>query len=232
MIWKKKVVWKKIRAENFRKNFPAGVEVPESLIILLEYQELRAELVRERNYSGHFWLHDKFYELPPWVPLEIASYFIHFGFDADGSVYSFWLYKDFHIEKAPIVFTGCTWAGNTILANSLKEFLELLSLGVDELGYAVHYPQKWLSGISHSPDTIHFRNWLETTIGISMPSDPLKIVSDAKDSHPDFGKWIEERTGISPEKLRKLRWEEDSNKKAAPRRGRRNWWNKLWTKKK
>jgi len=194
-----------MEVENFKKNFPAGVEVPRSLIALLEYQEERAVKIKTDAYSGGFCLYDKFWALPPSVPPEIDPFFIHFGKDADGSVYSFWMYKDFPIEKAPIVFTGWSWIGNTILANSSDEFLSLLSLGIEELGYAVNFPPDWATQISYDPETELFRNWLQENLGISMPSDPLKIVSDAKNSHPDFGKWIEEKTGIPPQKMKKPR---------------------------
>jgi len=199
------MIWKKMEVVDFKKNFPTGIEVPQSLIALLEYQETRAIKTKARKYSGHFYLYDKFWTLPPIVPPEIDSYFFHFGFDADGSVYSFWMYKCFPIEKTPIVFTGWSWIGNTLLANSLDEFLSLLSLGIEELGYAVNFPPDWVTQISYDPETLLFRNWLHENLGVSMPSDPLKIVKGAKNSHPDFDKWFEERVGFPPQKMKKPR---------------------------
>jgi len=136
----------------------------------------------------------------------VFSKLIPFASEKDGSEYSFWMYKKFPIKKCPIVFTGATWWGNTILANSLYEFLSLLSLGVDRLGYAVHYPPDWLDHISDDIETRKFRDWLYSNFKIDVPSNPLEIVENAQKSNPDFGKWIEKVSGLPPEKSKKPPW--------------------------
>jgi hypothetical protein len=195
-----------MKIKDFKKNFPPGVDVPKSLLQLFKYQKMNAWRLKSGEYSGHFFLYDKYWTYQYAEP-EIIPYFIPFGKDADGSTYAFWLYKDFPIESAPVIFLGTDYSGDTILANLLEDFFGLLSLGIDELGYAVHFPPDWLNHISYAPETVRFRKWLQSKLGISMPSDPIAIVDNAKRNHPDFGKWIEEKTGIAPEKMTRPPWD-------------------------
>lgn len=117
------------------------------------------------------------------------------------STYAFWRHSNFSIEKTPIAFLGFNWAGNTILTNTLYEFFQLLSLGVDHLGYAVHFSPEWIDYISTSDETLYFRAWLQSELNVLQPKDPIKIIEEAKNNHPDFGKWIESKTGIPLEQL-------------------------------
>ncbi len=181
----------------FIKNFPANVQIPESLIKLFRFQE-----AENKNYSGHFFLYDRFWQQAPLFSPDVQSQLIFFGFDADGSIYSFWRYKDFPLEIAPIVFLASEWAGNIIIANSVEEFLGLLGLGIDELGYAVSQ-QGWETRISNGSETINFRMWLKNELDISIPQEPTKVVEKAINNHPDFNIWLQRKTGLPPEKKQK-----------------------------
>lgn len=188
----------------FRNNFPLNSVIPESLMRLFHYQETNFRGPKQIEYSGLFSLSDEFgeYDTLLYISPKIISYFAPFGGDADGSVYAFWMYDDFPLDKAPIVFIGKNWAGNTILANSFEEFLALLSLGIEELGYVIHFPPDWpKKPARNAAETANFREWLASELGILVPTDPAKIVIDAKESHPDFDRWIEEKTGYPPEEM-------------------------------
>jgi len=176
----------------FVKNFPPGMEIPPALVKLFRYQASG-----KYKYSGHFYLYDRFWQKEWILEQQVRSDFVQFGFDADGSVYALWIYYPFALDSAPVVFLGSEWAGNKILANSIREFLALLSLGIPELGYAVEH-QGWEKEASERPETIDFRKWLARELDIQMPKDPLAIVETARARHPDLNRWLQDRTGLPP----------------------------------
>ncbi len=176
----------------FVKNFPPGMEIPPALIKLFRYQALG-----KYKYSGHFYLYDRFWQNEGILEPQVRSDFVQFGFDADGSVYALWRYQPFDLDKAPVVFLGSEWAGNKILANSINEFLALLSLGIPELGYAVEQAG-WEKQVSERPEVIDFRVWLGRELDIQIPENPLAIVERARASHPDLNDWLQEKTGLPP----------------------------------
>jgi len=98
---------------EFARNFPSGKVIPDAMWKLFRYQEgMRG------TYTGHFRLYDKFNEIP--FPIVLRPYFALFGHDADGSTYSFWLYSNFSLEDAPIVYLDLEGINNAILADSFR----------------------------------------------------------------------------------------------------------------
>ncbi len=177
-----------MRKAQFLKNFPRGVEPPLALLKLLEYQNSVRDF-----YSGHFELTGDGQKetLASFDGDEqAAAQFILFGRDSDGSSYGYWLHGGRALDKAPIVFLGSE-GGGTVLANTLEEFLALLVVGQDELGFNV------LSGFEieepedPSEELLAFRVWLQEELGIKKPRDPNAVVARAKKRHPDLDAWCD-----------------------------------------
>jgi hypothetical protein len=172
---------------EFRANFPAGATVPPLLERLVDFQErLR------RFYSGHF-------ELTDGGPAsavatfdgdkDAAAQFALFGQEIDGSAFGFWLYEGRNLEDAPVVYLGSEGTGWTVLADTLEDFLRLLAIGLDDLGFAAQSlafdePQ------APSESLVAFRKWLKTECGLSQPENPAAVISAAKRNHPDLQEWL------------------------------------------
>ena len=178
-----------LNKDHFLKNFLPSSIIPVELIRLLEYQNS----VSGDDYSGHFYLYDRFWEdtRSYFDDYELQRHFAFFGLDADGSIYAFWKHDEFELPRAPVVFLASDGGFSIVLANSFREFLALLALGVDELGYAVAMKLDWNSKLSADERNIKFRHWLQNELGISVPSNPSMIVAEAQETHPDLEDWIE-----------------------------------------
>jgi hypothetical protein len=168
---------------NFQKNFPADTDPPCLLLRLLEYQNEINDF-----FSGHFEFAAagadsvlSWFDGDP----DAASQFVPFGQDSDGSSYCYWLYGGRKVEEAPIVFLGSEGVNNTVLAENTRDFLYLLAVGYDELGFPFRQ-------IEETDNLLHFRSWLEREFNIVPPEDGDKLIEKAKANHPDLEKWMEE----------------------------------------
>jgi hypothetical protein len=167
----------------FQKNFPADTDIPYPLLRLFDYQNEINDF-----FSGHF----EFAAESPDSVLkwfdgdgEAASQFVPFGQDSDGSSYCYWLYDGRKLEQAPIVFLGSEGVNNTVLADNTQDFLSLLAVGYDELGFPFRQ-------VEETDNLLHFRSWLKREFGIVPPEDGEKLIEQAKANHPDLEKWVEE----------------------------------------
>jgi hypothetical protein len=172
---------------SFIRNFPPTKRIPESLLKLFQYQELTKE-----EFSGSFYLDDTLWEAP--FTDVLRPYFVLFGSDVSGSMYAFWLYSDFQLESAPVVYLEFEAVRNTVLANSLNQFLSLLSLGIAKLGYYIQ-DIDWKDHVISNTANLKFREWIKTEINVEFPLKPKEIINDAKKNHPDLNSWIEEKIG-------------------------------------
>jgi hypothetical protein len=181
----------KMLPQDFQRNFPQGSEAPRFLIRLLEYQNSN----RGHFYSGDFELTGTGAEAAlAWFDNDqsMASQFVIFGQGGDGSLYGYWLYAGQTLDTAPIVFLGSEGMGNTVLAHTLEEFLALLAVGMEKLGYDVSEGWYWEEEIEPGEQVLRFRSWLEEELGIVKPEDWREIVAQAKESHPDLDVRIEQ----------------------------------------
>ena len=194
-----------MQLEDLRRNFPPDVDVPLPLQRLLAYQNRVHDF-----YSGSFELYDQgAMAVLYWFDQDklAANQFAIFGHQKDGSLYGYWLYNDRLSEHAPIVFLGSEGEGNVVLANTFEEFLALLALGEDELGFAVTKPE-YDTGRTIDQQLFEFGEWLVKEFRIEAPSDSNLIVQAAKSAHPDLDQWIaqwadkrygsNEHTNLSP----------------------------------
>jgi hypothetical protein len=171
---------------TFRRNFPPGVAVPDRLRELLKFQN------RSRQwYSGYFVLTDWEYGYAAWFAgdSDAARQFVVFGKGPDGSLYALWLYPGRTVADAPVAFLGSEGTDCGLLAGDLDEFLGLLAVGADALGFAVSWGGKFQPK-SPAPRLEKFRAWLRDSFGIVPPRDPLAVVAGARGRHPDFAAWL------------------------------------------
>ena len=171
---------------TFRRNFPPGVAVPDRLRELLTFQN------RSRDwYAGYFELAEWEYGNAAWFAgdTDAAKQFVVFGHGPDGSLYALWLYPGQTVADAPVVFLGSEGTDCGLLAGDLDEFLGLLAVGADELGFAVSWGGA-LQPETPAPRLDEFRAWLRESFGILPPPDPMAVVVAARSRHPDFGAWL------------------------------------------
>ncbi len=171
--------------EELTAVFPPGTPVP---LILRKLAE-RSEEVRG-NISCDFALTaGGASDVEAWFAghEEAAKQFVIFGADRAHSLYGYWLYEGRSLDQAPIVYLNGEGADNTVLANSLAEFVSLLTLGETAVGLfrAWGESQKPCAGIED------FRAWAEAEFGITQPSNPAEIVERARKTHPDLDAWVE-----------------------------------------
>jgi len=171
--------------EDLQKNFPLGVEIPLFLKKLLDYSNRV-----KRYYSGYFELLDcGANSLYYWFGKDeaAASQFAIFGHGGDGCMYGYWLYDNQTIETAPIIFLGSEGDQNKVLANDFKDFLASLAVGYEDLGYKFDRGE-----IELTEQLIHFRNWLETELGIKPVEDVEVSIEKAMQNHPSLENWLDD----------------------------------------
>lgn len=177
-----------VTEEEFRRNFPVGVSIPSPLGELLRFQNKEREW-----YSGHFELDKWPFGAAHWFggDRKAAEQFIIFGHGPDGSLYGLWVYPGRTVENAPVIFLGSEGTDCGLIAGNLKQFLALLAVGADELGFEI----SWGKVSEQDPPAKRlpeFRQWLRTSFGIAVPKNPLSVVAEARAEHPDFATWLEE----------------------------------------
>jgi hypothetical protein len=170
---------------EFCQNFREKV-VPPMLLTLLDFQESVGDW-----YSGRFQLTDNGPETAVASfdgDETAASDFILFGRSSDGSSYGFWAYDGRSLDNAPIVFLGSEGTGWSVLANSLEDFLSLLAVGEEEMGFSAPFltePESPSAGL------VAFRDWLKEGYGITAPTYPAAIIAHAVREHPDLQAWLQ-----------------------------------------
>src|SRR5262249_28322889 len=152
------------------RNLPPGVSVPDRLCKLLEFEN------RSRQwYTGYFVLTEWEYGNAAWFgDPDAAKQFVVFGKGGDGSLYTLWLYAGRTVADAPVVFCGSEGTDCGLLADNLDEFLGLLAVGADELGFAVSLGEAF-QPVNAAPRLEEFRTWLRDIFGIVPPTDPLAV---------------------------------------------------------
>jgi len=78
--------------------------------------------------------------------------------------------------------------GNTVLADTLDEFLALLALGskLHELG------KGWPDVPESGEETQRYRAWLHDRAGLEVPQDGHAIVARARSTHPDLDAFVDQ----------------------------------------
>lgn len=177
-----------VTEDDFKNNFPTGLEPPRQLLKLLSYQNSITGY-----YSDYFYLHGngKLFADRYFGDKTIADQFVVFGHDSDGCLYAFWRHKQQSLDNTPVVFLDSDGDSSVVLSDTIDGFLALLSLGVEELGHALT-TSTWANKFSNDQNVIQFRKWLHDELGIEVPRKPEQILNEAKQNQPDLIEWIQE----------------------------------------
>ncbi len=177
---------------TFQQNFPPGVAIPDRLLKLLDFENRRpaARGSIMECYSGSFRITEWKYGYDAWFgDQESARQFVVFGENADGSLYALWLYPGRTVADAPVVFLGSEGTDCGLLSTDIDEFLGLLAIGANELGFDVSWGEVREAN-KPAPRLAEFRLWLKQSFGILPSTDPMAVIASARGRHPDFGAWI------------------------------------------
>ena len=169
--------------EQLTKSFP-GDSFPNALRKLAEYGEEAADQIScdfELTGTGDEDLVAGFRGSPK------AKQFWIFGIDGMHSLYGYWIYEGRSIVNAPIVYLNGEGSDNTVLANTLEEFIALLTLGEEAVGLI----DAWGQSKRKCDGIEDFRAWAKTELGIEPPNNPREVVEQARKSHPDLDEWID-----------------------------------------
>jgi hypothetical protein len=175
---------------KIQNNLPEDIQLPESIGLICDYfDELGFPM------SGCFELSDLGRDdLLGWFqkqPQKVDE-FAPFGRGADGSIYALWLEPNRNPNQAPVVMLGSSGTLE-ILAINPAEFITLLCLGYNEIGYDdVSVPG------SDWDDTSRFREWIIDRVDFDLPETGKEIVDKAKNLFPHFKKRVLEYDTAEP----------------------------------
>jgi hypothetical protein len=188
------------------KWFPKEIEFPEALRVLCLWEEHLMPPRRTGFYdfppylrrlfrlpspqpdkwiSGYFRLaEDKYEFVRHWFGSDtVVDRFGAFGTGPDGSQYVIWLQDD---GRCPIVHMGSEGQNNFVLAGDMVDFIRLLAVGYDEIGFA---------DLTRPPGTEYvskpFQEWVTSTFHVLIPQTGIEIAGPARASHQDFQAWID-----------------------------------------
>ena len=177
-----------IDAESLAESFPPGIALPTELQSLCSW-------VKQCGYpiSGYFELREHDDEtIRCWFGSDAAvGQLAQFGAGADGSLYCLWRCPD---GSVPIVHMGSEGQYNFVLASSPVDFLRLLAIGYDEIGFAdLDAPP--IQDEDDPTVNLTFQRWVSDTFNTTIPRAGSEIVAPAQNSHDNFQSWIEPLCG-------------------------------------
>jgi hypothetical protein len=172
-------------ALDIQTGFPPHVVIPKHLLYLCSYAEVYGD-----GFSGGFQLRARQNEsVFAWFQgdAEAAGRLAAFGAAGDGSTYAYWRPNPQSVTRLPVVFLGHDGPESTVLASSTREFLSLLAIGYNELGYDYRDEPP-------PPDQrlLHFREWLDKEFRIKPAPSASAVVESAAAQHPGFWQWLDE----------------------------------------
>ena len=175
--------------KEIAKGIPHEIALPEQLKKLTEWLDQNGYPI-----SGHFELRaDDGETIRYWLGFNnISNRFGVFGAGPDGSLYAFWLDDD---RNQKIVHLGSEGGELYILASNFIDFLRLLAIGYDEIGFAdlSMSVKEWNISLGESEnDGVNqkFIKWVENEFGVTIPQKGIEIV-DVKDK--SFENWINDQ---------------------------------------
>lgn len=175
-------------ADSLSAAFPSTIPFPREICSLYEWTTANGYPI-----SGYFELCDHDDEtLRCWFGTRLAiGDLAQFGVGADGSLYCVWRSPD---GSFPVVHLGSEGDAILVLAPSPLEFLRLLAIGYDEIGFAdlASPPTEEDREENVNPA---FQKWVTETYGVSLPATGAEIVDLDAPKHLAFQQWIHERCG-------------------------------------
>ena len=175
--------------EKIKNGIPQTIHIPPELKQLCDWLD-------DHDYpiSGYFALTaDDGETMKYWLGFnDVSDRFGIFGRGPDGALYALWIDDDGHQK---IVHLGSEGDYLYILAENFVNFLRLLAIGYDELGYAdmTMTAQEWNDEDEDDEEgsiNPSFIEWVETEFGVKVPQKSNEIVNVDDTS---FEEWIEQQ---------------------------------------
>ena len=168
-----------MKVEQLQATFPTSIAIPDALAQLCAWHEFNGYPI-----SGGFELYaDVHNSIELWFGTPaVVDRFGVFGCGPDGSLFAIWRQDD---GRQPIVHMGSEGQNNFVLACNGVDFLRLLAIGYDEIGF---------EDLSQPPTTAPnklFQNWVAQTFAVSIPTIGSEITKAAENTHDNFEAWIE-----------------------------------------
>lgn len=173
------------KIDALQEMFPANVQLPDALVKLCDYSDQTGGRIScDFRLMTDTYIADQIFRDVEGGRRHVAL----FGRDNMLSLYGYWLYDERPLEQVPIVYLHHEGVGTTVLANTLEEFLALLTLGYREVGSVAD----WAAQKRPCDGIGAFRTWLRDELGITRPNDGRALVAQAQQTHPDFNAWLQE----------------------------------------
>ena len=165
--------------ENIKKGIPESINVPVELEKLCEWTEKNGYPI-----SGCFELRaDDGETMKYWLGFNnVSDRFGLFGAGASGEIYAFWI-NDSGNQK--IVHLGSEGNATYILSDNFVDFLRLLAIGYDEIGFA-----DMSKPVDKEEVNENFQNWVEKEFHVKTPKRGNEITDF---SNKELSNWIEKQ---------------------------------------
>ncbi|PUB25904.1 hypothetical protein C8J95_11271 [Elizabethkingia sp. YR214] len=175
--------------KKIAKGIPGRITIPVALEKFCNWTDVNGYPI-----SGYFELRaDDGATMQYWLGFnDVSDRFGIFGAGGDGSLYAFWI-DDENNQK--IVHLGSEGEQLYILAENFIDFLRLLAVGYDEIGFANLNStiEEWNVAIGQEKDAginFRFREWVEKEFQVQIPDKGTNIVDVNNNT---FNDWIREQ---------------------------------------
>ncbi|WP_051941824.1 MULTISPECIES: hypothetical protein [Maribacter] len=175
--------------KNIKEGIPKKITIPVELEKLCEWTEKNGYPI-----SGCFELRaDDGQTMKYWLGFEnISDRFGLFGVGASGDIFAFWIDDN---NKQKIVHLGSEGEAVYVLAENFVDFLRLLAIGYDEIGFAdmTKTVEDWNLEVGNDDKNginIKFIDWVENEFNVKVP----KIGNEIADfNNTEFNDWVEKQ---------------------------------------
>ena len=108
--------------------------------------------------------------------------------DIAQDLYGFWLYPGTTFTSAPIACKSYQPHFASVVADSIEDFLAILSTGVESMRDYLEGKTDWIeTDFTAQPE---FTQWLTTISNIALPVDGPALITKARAKHPVLkGDW-------------------------------------------
>ena len=167
--------------DEYKESFPQNISFPEELCLLCDWVSINGYPI-----SGCFRIrkHDK-NAFISWFGCDIGESFVQFGASGDGGLYCLWKVGDHY----PVIFLDSEGEQNRVLAESVNDFMQLLAIGYNELGYDdLSQPPIYKE---ESLINTKFQDWCKDTFQFNILENGNEIFNKAQRFKTDFKESIE-----------------------------------------
>lgn len=176
-----------VSKDKVRKGFPEGFPFPAELEQLCDWAEVNGYPI-----SGYFriFANEDKEAMTYWMGFnDVNDYFGIFGKSPDGSMFALW--RDEANNTYKVVHMGSEGDERLVLTNNFVDFLRLLAIGYDEIGFCdLSLTPEENEGYDPETANPRFREWVQTTFNVTIPRTGDEIVNVYDKS---FDNWVEEQ---------------------------------------